>query len=182
MKWTVAELHKYQHDVMELDETINVNKVLQKENPDIRDVSPVHVKGIADIDARKVTFHLVITGTFILPCSRTLADARYPFRISSAETFLLNPALYNDEAEMTHVVEGGVVDLMPVIYELLLLEVPMQIFSEEAQANTKLPAGKGWEVLTEEQLAKAREQEKEKVDPRLAGLAKLLEENKDTQK
>lgn len=87
MKWTVAELHKYQHDVMELDETINVNKVLQKENPDIRDISPVHVKGTADIDARKVTFHLVITGTFILPCSRTLADARYPFHISSAETF-----------------------------------------------------------------------------------------------
>lgn len=182
MKWTVAQLHKYQNDVMELDETINVKNELQKENPDIRDMSPVHVKGTADIDSRKATFHLLITGKFILPCSRTLADVDYPFHIRSTETFLLSPLQYNDEMNEAHVVEGGVVDLMPVIYELLMLEIPMQVFSQEAKASVELPAGNGWEVLTEDQLAHAREAEKQKVDPRMAGLAKLLEKNKDDQK
>lgn len=181
MKWTVAQLHKFQNDVMELDETINVKHVLQKKNPDIRDMSPVHVKGTADIDARKVTFHLIITGTFMLPCSRTLADVDYPFHIRSTETFLLRPSDYSDETDEAHVVEGGVVDLQPVIYELLLLEIPMQVFSEEAKANGELPSGNGWEVITEDQLAQAREREKQKVDPRLAGLAQFLDKNKDDQ-
>lgn len=183
MKWTVAELHKYQNDVMELDETINVKHVLQKENPDIRDMSPVRVKGTADVDSRKVTFHLLMTGKFTLPCSRTLADVDYPFHIRSIETFLLRPSDYNlDETDETHVVQGGTVDLMPIVYELLLLEIPMQVFSEEAKADSGLPAGNGWEVLTEDQLAQAREYEKQKIDPRLAELGKLLEKNKDDQK
>jgi uncharacterized protein len=167
---------------MQIDETVDVTKELQMRNPEIRDMSPVHIRGTADIDARKAAFHLLMTGHFILPCSRTLADVDFPFQIRSTETFLLRPEDHDaDETEDTHAARGGVVDLMPIIQELLLLEIPMQVFSEEAKNSESLPAGNGWEVLTEEQLAMSREEEKKKVDPRLAGLAKLLETDKDKQ-
>lgn len=180
MKWTVAELHKYQYEAMMFDKTIDLAEELKKADPEIRGVSPIRVQGRADIDSHKVAFHLHISGIFTLPCSRTLEDVEYPIDIHSIETFLLKPLNYEvDEDEEIHEIVGGVIDLKPVVYELVLLEIPIQVFSPEAKENASLPSGKDWEVLTEEQLIEARECEKQKVDPRLADLAKLLQKDKD---
>ncbi|RWR08207.1 YceD family protein [Siminovitchia fortis] len=180
MKWTIAELHKYEYKAMTFDKTIDLAEELKKADPEIRAVSPIRVQGRADVDSHKVAFHLHITGTFTLPCSRTLADVEYPFDIHSIETFLLKPLDYEvDENEEIHEVEGGVIDLKPVVYELVLLEVPIQVFSPEAEKDASLPSGHDWEVMTEDQLYEAREREKEKIDPRLADLAKLLQKDED---
>ncbi len=180
MKWTVAELHKYQYEAMTFDKTINLAEELKKADPEIRKVSPIRVKGRADVDSHKVAFHLHITGTFTLPCSRTLADVEYPFDIHSIETFLLKPLDYEvDENEEIHRIVGGVVDLGPIVYELVLLEIPIQVFSPEAEEDSSLPSGRDWEVMTEDQLYEAREREKKKVDPRLADLAKLFPTDED---
>ena len=181
MKWTIIQLQKeFRDHVMEIDEIINISKEMQQIDPEIRSVLPVHVTGKADIDSQKVVFHLHLTGKLILPCSRTLADVEHPFEINSTETFLLNP-LDNERGETEEGVyeaEGGVIDLMPVFQELILLEVPMQVFCEEALEDENLPSGQGWEVMTEDQHEEQLEKEKQKVDPRLAGLAQLLEDKK----
>lgn len=180
MKWNVAELHKYQYEAMTFDRTIDLADELKKADPEIRGVSPIRVQGRADVDSHKVAFHLHITGTFILPCSRTLADVKYPFDIHSIETYLLKSLDYQvDEDEEIHEVVGGVIDLKPVVYELVLLEVPIQVFSPEAEESSSLPSGQDWEVMTEEQLYEAKEREKHKIDPRLADLAKLLQKDED---
>ena len=90
----------------------------------------MHITGRADIDSAKVTFHLTIKGHLILPCSRTLVDVNYPIHVDTTETFLLNGSHYESEEEV-HQVNGDVIDLMPIIHEILLLEVPMQVFCED---------------------------------------------------
>lgn len=180
MKWNVIQLQKFRDKAMTIDEHVDVEKDLMQKNPEIRGVSPIHVTGNADIDSRKITFHLRLTGEFVLPCSRTLVDVKYPFNIRSTETFLLMPL--DDELadlEETHDIPGGVVDLMPIIQELLFLELPMQVFCDGALDNMAVSSGSGWEVKTEEQLKQEQQQKEKKVDPRLADLAQFFESKKE---
>ncbi|MGF2615539.1 DUF177 domain-containing protein [Rossellomorea vietnamensis] len=180
MKWSIIQLQKFRDKGMPLDETVDASEV-KKLDPQIRDVSPIHVTGRADISSDKVTFHLHIEGQLVLPCSRTLEDVHFPVDIDTVETFLLKANDYDQyEEEEVHRIQGDVIDLMPVINELLVLEIPMQVFSEKAKDDENLPSGKNWEVITEEQAIQAEEEEEKKVDPRLAGLAKLLEQDKNS--
>lgn len=169
MKWTLSQLQKYRNKDFPIDETIRVDEI-KKDDPTISEVSPIHVTGRADIGSTKVTFHLKIEGYLILPCSRTLVDIKYPINVETTETFLLKDSDYEVEEE-AHRVKGDVIDLKPVLREILLLEVPMQVFCEDVNSEGAAPqSGKDWEVVREEDQSK-------KIDPRLAGLAKFFDEN-----
>jgi uncharacterized protein len=170
LKWTLNQLQKYRNKDFIIDEIIRVDEIKQVD-PTIREVSPMHITGRGDIDSTKVTFHLKIEGHLILPCSRTLVDVKLPINVDTTETFLLQGSVYETEEE-TYQVKGDVIDLMPIIREILLLEVPMQVFCEDVDSEEAAPqSGKDWEVVTEEDQSK-------KIDPRLAGLAKFFDENK----
>ncbi|PLR84100.1 hypothetical protein CVD25_12720 [Bacillus canaveralius] len=167
MKWTLSQLQKYRSKDFPFDETVSVDEITQVD-PTIRSVSPMHITGRADIDAAKVTFHLKIEGHLVLPCSRTLVDVNYPINVETTETFLLKGLDYETEEEV-HQVKGEVIDLMPVVQEILLLEVPMQVFCEDSGDEGAPQSGKDWEVIHEQE-------KREKIDPRLAGLANFFDQ------
>ncbi|AYV65902.1 hypothetical protein CHH55_00945 [Niallia circulans] len=168
MKWTLSQLQKFRSKGLPIDETINMDEI-KETDPTIRKVSPIHITGRTDIDSTKVTFHLNIKGSLVLPCSRTLVDVDYPINVETTETFLLKVSEYETDEEEVHQVKGDVIDLKPIIAEILLLEVPMQVFCEDVTEEGAPQSGNDWEVIQEQDL-----QEK-KVDPRLAGLAKFFE-------
>lgn len=168
MKWTLSQLQKFRSKGLPIDETINMDEI-KETDPTIRKVSPIHITGRTDIDSTKVTFHLNIKGSLVLPCSRTLVDVDYPINVETTETFLLKVSKYETDEEEVHQVKGDVIDLKPIIAEILLLEVPMQVFCEDVTEEGAPQSGNDWEVIQEQDL-----QEK-KVDPRLAGLAKFFE-------
>lgn len=169
MKWTISQLQKYRNKDYPLDETVRVDEIKETDSS-IRDVSPMHITGRVDISATKVTFHIRIEGYLILPCSRTLVDVNYPIDVETTETFLLSHLDYESDEEV-HQVKGDVIDLMPVIREILVLEVPMQVFCENDNSQEGAPqSGKDWEVIQEADKQK-------KVDPRLADLAKFFDQN-----
>lgn len=167
MKWTLSQLQKFRSKGLPIDETINMDEI-KETDPTIRKVSPIHITGCTDIDSTKVTFHLNIKGSLVLPCSRTLVDVDYPINVETTETFLLKVSEYETDEEEVHQVKD-VIDLKPIIAEILLLEVPMQVFCEDVTEEGAPQSGNDWEVIQEQDL-----QEK-KVDPRLAGLAKFFE-------
>lgn len=172
MKWTMSQLQKYRNKDFSVDEVIRVDEIKEIDQS-IREVSPMHIKGRVDISATKVTFHIRIEGYLILPCSRTLVDVKYPVNVETTETFLLGHSEFETDEEV-HQVQGEAIDLMPVIREILLLEIPMQVFCEDDQSKDGAPqSGKDWEVIRDED-------KQQKVDPRLAGLAKFFEQNDST--
>lgn len=172
MKWTMSQLQKYRNKDFSVDEVIRVDEIKEVDQS-IREVSPMHIKGRVDISATKVTFHIRIEGYLILPCSRTLVDVKYPVNVETTETFLLGSPEFETDEEV-HQVQGEAIDLMPVIREILLLEIPMQVFCEDDQSKDGAPqSGKDWEVIRDEE-------KQQKVDPRLAGLAKFFEQNDST--
>jgi uncharacterized protein len=168
MKWTLIQLQKYRSKEFPVDEVVNADEIM-KIDQTIRKVSPMHITGKADIDSTKVTFHLTIKGYLILPCSRTLVDVKYPINVDTTETFLLKGFGYESEEEV-HQVKDDVIDVMPIIHEILLLEVPIQVFCEDSNEEGAPQSGKDWEVVHEQT-------KKEKIDPRLAELAKFFDQN-----
>lgn len=171
LKWTLFQLNQLQHKGLEIDETVDVSEITA--HSEIRSVKPVHVTGRADLSSKKATFHLTVEGSMVLPCSRTLVDVDYPFTIKTTETYLFQPAEYETDEEELHTVEGDIVDLIPIIKEAIILEVPMQVFSDSPDKEEAAPqSGKDWGVISEEGT-------QEKVDPRLAGLAKFFEKDKE---
>ncbi|RID87682.1 DUF177 domain-containing protein [Peribacillus asahii] len=173
MKWTISQLQKIRDKHLQIDEIVDVTDIKERD-PQIRDVSPIKVTGRADIGSTKVTFHLHLSGKFILPCSRTLVDVNYPIDIETTETFLFKTAGIEYDGDDVTIVEGDVVDLLPVIKENLLLEIPMQVFCEDVNSEEAAPqSGNDWTVISEEE-------NKQKVDPRFAKLADFFENNKES--
>ncbi|MEK3809057.1 YceD family protein [Bacillus sp. FSL H8-0547] len=170
MKWSINELNKLQNKGLQIDETIQLTD-MKGALSEVRDISPVSVTGRADLGSSKAVFHLTLAGTLILPCARTLVDVPFSFEIHTTETFLLKPNADFEMEEDVHHVQEDIVDLIPVIKENILLEVPMQVFSDSVEENDQAAPqeGKDWKVISEEE-------NKNKIDPRLAGLSKFFDD------
>ncbi|WP_096199243.1 YceD family protein [Bacillus sp. FJAT-45350] len=169
MKWTIQQINAQKHRGFTFDETLDLSE-LKEQDPQIRAVSPVRVKGQALFSGDVITFPVEIQGTLTLPCSRTLTDVELPFDMQVSERFVVNNSWMTseDSNDEIHVVEGDVIDLLPYIKENILLQIPLQIFSDTDEENAEAPpVGNGWEIVTEEE-------QKDKIDPRLADLGKFF--------
>jgi uncharacterized protein len=168
MKWTIQQLNAQKHKGFTFDKTLDLSE-LKEQHLDIQAISPVQVKGEALFTGDVITFPLEIQGVLTLPCSRTLVDVELPFDIHVNERFTVNESYltsdYGDEE--IHPVEGDVINLLPYIKENILLQIPLQIFSEASVGET-LPSGKDWGIVTSEE-------KKDRIDPRLAELGKFFE-------
>jgi uncharacterized protein len=173
MKWSINQLQRYRQGDMPFDETVNLDSV-KKRNPEIRDIKPIHVTGSCTIGSSNLTCRFRLEGMLTLPCARTWEDVAFPFLIESTERFSWDETELAADDEI-HQVSGDFVDLTPVFEELVLLEVPLQVFSKDAD-DVKTAEGKGWSYATDEAYnARLQEERETKVDPRLAGLANLFE-------
>jgi len=169
MKWTLSQLQTLRNKNSVIDEIISVDNIKEVE-PSIREVSPIHVTGNFTMDATKVTFQLTIEGELTLPCSRTLVDVIYPVKVDTVEVFLYRTT-YEELDEEVHQVVGDSIDLLPIIEEILILEVPIQVFSENVgEIDATMQSGNDWAVVTEQDL-------KNRIDPRLAKLANFFKED-----
>lgn len=174
MKWSIHQLSKYRQNGMPIDAEVQLDDVM-KRNKDIRHISPVHVKGHCTFGASQMTCQFTMTATLTLPCSRTWEDVEYPIEVDAVEIFSwIDPEHRGHDDEDIHYIDGEVIDLKPVLEELVLLEVPMQVFKEDTEG--KVQGGKNWSYSTDEDEARQNENDEPKVDPRLADLAKYFDQ------
>lgn len=170
MKWAVEELKRLGNETLSLDQSVRVDDLKQKDSQ-IRNISPVRVKGDVFVSDSFISFHLNISGQMILPCSLTLEDVDYPFSIDTIESFQLKQDVLIDEEEneMIHEIEGQMIDLMPMIKEAILLSIPMKVVHPQAKVKS---SGDGWDIVT-------GNEKKDKIDPRMAKLAEFFKKDKD---
>lgn len=172
MKWSIHQLSKYRQTGMPLDAYVQLNDVMER-NQDIRQISPVHVKGQCTFGASQMTCHFTISGVMTLPCARTWEDVEYPFNVETVEIFSwVNEELRDLESDI-HYANGDVIDMKPVLEELVLLEVPLQVFKENTDGQVQ--GGKNWTYSTDDEKAE-KENDEPKLDPRLADLAKYFDQ------
>lgn len=162
MKWSRAQLLQAENCTIYFDETIDFGPEIFAKMNQIRGLQDVTVSGNVHYEAssERVFADLDIEGVMIVPCSITLEDVEYDFHTKSLEVF----SFEKTDDEDVHEVKGDVVELLPVIFQLIVMEVPLKIVKE---GLTQYPKGDGWEVVKEEDYIKEKSKE---IDPRLAKL------------
>lgn len=162
LKWSKLELLQACNATIVFEDTIDFEPAIFSKMYQINGLQNVTVSGTIHYDERsdRVYADLDIYGVMIIPCSITLEDIEYDFHAKSLEVFTFNKA---DDEDM-HVVKGDVVEVLPVIFQLILMEVPLKAVKE---GITQYPKGDGWEVLKEEDYINEKRNE---IDPRFAKL------------
>lgn len=104
----------------------------------------VSIKGnIALNSADEYQLCLDITGTMVLPCSLTLKPVDYPFSIKIDNSLA---ELYEEMGKNEENI-GNSIDILSIIWENILMEVPMKVTSSDLSDYKK--SGDGWQVIDE---------------------------------
>ena len=147
-----------------VDKTIEINEELefqkdQLENTELLDLKDVKATGELKKDSMDdITLYLNVTGTMYLPCALTLesVDHKFEFTIDDQLENVLEEVKNDKKIENT-------IDILPIIWENILMEIPMRVVSPNAKPE-KLK-GDGWQFITEQ---------KGNVNPELEKLKDLL--------
>ena len=147
-----------------VDKAIEINETLtftreELENTDLLDLKNVLVKGELTKDSMDdINLYLNVTGIMYLPCAITLEKVEHKFE------FIIDDKLENvlEEVKNDKKIENTI-DILPIIWENILMEIPMRVVSPNAKPE-KLK-GEGWQFVTEP---------KGNVNPELEKLKDLL--------
>ena len=109
------------------------------EKTTILDLKDVKAQGkIYKDNWEEIILELKITGTMIIPCSRTLKPTEYKFEADLEENI-------EENEEKTKKIKKTI-DILPIIWENILMEIPIRIINPEAK-DLKVK-GDGWELIT----------------------------------
>lgn len=145
--------------VIEVDEVANFNEEDIKK-ADMLDLKDVRVTGqISKNNLDSYNVYLKVSGEMILPCAITLKPVNYPFNIEIDEIFS------EDASEMSKKIKKfeNTIDILPIVWENILMEIPMRVVSPDA--SLEKVEGNGWKLVTEDS---------EFENPELAKLKDLL--------
>jgi uncharacterized protein len=130
---------------------------------DLSKLDNVHIEGEISLNAiDEIYLSLQVTGNMVIPCAITLKPVDVPFDI------IIEGDLSEIHPESQENVEKCInsLDILPIIWENILMEIPMRVVSPDADI-TKLK-GDGWRVITDEE---------DSVNSELSKLKDLLDDS-----
>lgn len=155
-------LNKIPVQGLEIHETVDFDSSYYQ-NTDILELKQISVVGTLKKNTNQDIFlTLKAEGTMKIPDARTLEPIDYPFCIDIEEKVDET----NEEIQEYFEKDKNILDIMGILWENIVLEVPIS----KTSSNLESQKGEGWELKSEEQ---------ESIDPRLAPLRKLLDNEKE---
>lgn len=113
------------------------------EHTGVTSIDDVSIEGSITLDAmQEIYLDLEVSGVMVIPCAITLKPVDYPFSIVIEGT--LEEIL--DETTEKTINSQNSLDILPIIWENILMEIPMRVVSEGAE-EVKL-SGDGWRLIT----------------------------------
>lgn len=151
------DLSKVDEKGIIIDETVSFGpEYIEKTS--IQKLDNVEVKGrIYYSITNEVILECTVKGSFVLLDAISLEPLDYPFNLKISEVL-------DEENEENSKNEPKKLDIMDILWQNIVLEVPISV---RAHPEKKYDlSGEGWELVDEE---------KKKLDPRLAPLLELLD-------
>lgn len=150
-----------------LIEKINLDDTIIFEDDDligtgILELKDVKVVGDIVIDSsRNLYINIDIDGIMVLPCSITLkpTDCKFSTHVEGIVDKLLEEI--NKKVKKSE----NNIDILPIIWENILMEIPMKVVSDDASLTKS--EGDGWKLITDEENGK-------RVNPELQRLKDLF--------
>ncbi len=147
---------------------IHETKTFSKEELEgttILELNDVQVEGFLTKDSiDDYVLDCTITGNMVLPCAITLKPVVYPFSTNIQGNI---QEMLEELGEIDKKMENTI-DIFPIIWENILVEIPSRVVSEDAEDLSL--EGNGWKLCTEEPI--------EKINPELQKLSDLLNEKR----
>ena len=151
-----------QTDKILIDNEVTIPKSYL-DNTDIKDISKVLVSGEIVDEGLALSVNLNIKCDLTLICSVSLKDVNYPVNINICEIISDN----DENLEDFDKIINNSIDLLPIIWQNILVEVPMKVVSPDYEEKNIY--GNGWKFIT-------TTEENNEIDPRLSKLKDFLGE------
>ena len=145
-----------------INDTIDIPKEYL-EGTDIKDISKVDVDGYITENGESYDLNLNIKCNLTLTCSVSLKDVNYPIDININEII----SEYGENLEDFCKIINNSIDLLPIIWQYILMEVTIRVISPDLKEENIY--GDGWKFIT-------NEEENKEIDPRLEKLKDFLSE------
>ena len=126
---------------------IDFNYSFKKEDlkgTDLISLNDVKVNGILESMYEDYHLEVEVSGTMVLPCAITLEEVSYPFSFKIDENL---ENFFENEEKKCKTCENTI-DIFPIIWENILMEIPMKVVSENAKDIHM--EGEGWKLLTDD--------------------------------
>ena len=136
MKIDLFKLNNFNR--LDIDSDVMFDEELYSKT-DVRNIMNAHVTGELSISYEdELECDLLVTGTFILPCAITLDDVSYDFEVKIEENLGKFEDFYNKNKNS--------LDILPVLWENVVSEVPIRVVKEGASLDNL--NGDGWELVS----------------------------------
>jgi len=151
MEYNLIRLNNNIDKYIEVNETYSFTQEELK-GTDLLKLDEVKVTGeIVKNSLGNIELNLDIEGVMVLACAITLKPVNYPFSIEISGE--IDELMENfDEKEKNF---QNSIDILPIIWENILMEIPMRVVSEEAKNSNISMEGNGWKFITEEEEIKS---------------------------
>lgn len=181
MKWSLSELQQAKNEPIEFKTTLNLENELRQRRPEIVQVAPVQVEGSFVVDQRGVLGKFNIKTLVTMPSTRTFQPVKIPLDFNFAEYYVSHyqtDLSAFDDLDVVIVLEQDVLVLEDLVIDNILVQIPMQILSDEERHAeiTSMPRGNHWKVLTEQQI-KDRIAHSDQIDPRFEKLKNFFKDS-----
>lgn len=139
MTYDITRLNNNIDKSIKVDEVYSFNKE-ELQGTDLLELNNIKIEGeIFKNSLGNIEVNINVNGVMVLPCAITLKPVNYPFDID------INGEIDDLIEEKTKNVQNSI-DILPIIWENILLEIPMRVVSEEAKDITL--EGDGWSFTT----------------------------------
>lgn len=152
-------------DEILINKEVDIDKSYLK-NSDIKDISKVKVNGSIVPVEDNFELRLNIKCSLTLTCSISLKDVPYNIDIDVNE--VIGDSNSDIDIEENNKIINNTIDLIPIIWQNIILEVPLKVISPDVKEENLF--ADGWRLITDEKVMD------NDIDPRLEKLKDFLNE------
>ncbi|KRK79938.1 hypothetical protein FD03_GL000114 [Companilactobacillus nodensis DSM 19682 = JCM 14932 = NBRC 107160] len=182
LNWEVQDVRKYKDKPFDFKETLDLKKELMERSDDIIDTEAVQVEGQLFNDNGLVISDIKVETKVTLPSTRSLTPVDLPLKIRINEAYNIDDIDTEELDENTIIIpiddEHPTIDVYESVLDNILLSIPSQVLTEDEEKGKNMPSGKNWEVISEEDYQKQKEEDKQ-VNPEFAKLKNLFKDNEE---
>ncbi len=140
----ITELAALIVDYIEIDENYSFDEDELKDSGILK-LDNVNVKGYITKDSLgEYVIDVDVKGIMVLPCSVSLKPTNYNFDIKISDYI---EKIYEEMGEKFKN-NQKTIDILPIIWENILMEIPLKVVSEDI--DDVVTKGQGWELLKDE--------------------------------
>lgn len=142
MEIVLTELISGYKDSISFDKTYSFSEE-QLKGSTLLSLNNFQIQGKIYLEHEEYYISAAIHGIMVLPCAITLEEVEVPFSIQIDE----NLEEFEEKEEKKYKKCQNSIDILPIIWENILMEIPMKVVSEKAK-NIHLE-GDGWRLITD---------------------------------